>query len=306
MFGSDKVLARRFRDPADGDGSKDGAGGGAGDEDAAKKAEAAKAAQAEADKKAADKKAADKDAADKAEADKKTTDREAELLKESMARKAALKDANERINEMQEQLKGWEGLDIDQVRDLIKAQKDEETRRLEAKGEFDTIKKQMVEAHEAEMKTLNDTIKDLQSQIGSRDGEIDKLSIGNTFGQSQFIADKLTLPPTKARALYGAHFERNDEGKVVGYDKPAGAPGRALLVDGSGDPLAFDLALNKIVDADPDKDSLYKSALKPGAGSKTDPKGKGADESKSVGEGRDRIAAGISSGLLKSAKELNL
>ena len=275
MFERNKFLGRTYREAAGDDGDKGGASGGAGDDEAAKAAAKAAADKAAAEQADADAKAAAKAAA-KADDDKKVTDREAELLKESMARKAALKDANDRIKEMEGKLNQWDGLDIEQVKGLIQAQADEETRKLEAKGEFDTIKKQMNEAHQAEMKTLQETIDALKGDLNSRDGQIDKLSIGNSFGQSQFIAEKLTLPSSKARALYGAHFERNDDGTVVGYDKPKGAKGRALLVDGSGDPLSFDLALTKIVNADPDKDSLYKSAVKPGAGSNTDPKGKGA------------------------------
>jgi hypothetical protein len=55
----------------------------------------------------------------------------------------------------------------------------------------------------------------------------------------------------------------------VVYDKPAGAKDRAPLVDAKGDPLPFDAAIAKLVDADEDRDSMKKSKMKPGSGSTT-------------------------------------
>ena len=104
-------------------------------------------------------------------------------------------------------------------------------------------------------------VKLLHSTRAGKDTEIDNLSIGNSFSASKFIQDRLTLPATKARTLYGAHFERDESGNVVGYNKPAGVEGRAPLVDGNGANLAFDIAFEKIIDGDPDTLAIYEGPI---------------------------------------------
>lgn len=321
MFKFNKYQARQYRNQDDGGGTGgDDAAKAAADKAAADKAAADKTAadaksaadQASADKAAADKADADKAAADKeaaqklADATKGMSDKEAELLKESMARKAQLKEATEKMDAMSAQLKQWEGMDVNQIRDLLQSQKDEETKKLEAKGQFDLVKKQMIDAHDAEKKTLLDQIVELKDSINNGNSQIENLSVGNAFGQSKFISDELTLPSAKARALYGAHFERDEEGNVIGYNKPVGAKDRAQLVDANGNALNFDLALKKIIDIDPDKDSLYRSKAKPGAGSRTDQNGKPIPTDSSGEAGRSRIEAGLAAGLLKPSKGLDL
>jgi hypothetical protein len=95
---------------------------------------------------------------------------------------------------------------------------------------------------------------------------VKELSLGQQFSQSKFIAEELSLPAAKARALYADHFDVED-GKVVPYDKPRGAANRTPLVDAQGNHIDFEAALRKIVDADPDKDSLLKSKVRQGAAS---------------------------------------
>lgn len=300
-----KFQARKYRNEAD----DEGASGGGSEDDAAREA----AAQKEADEAAAAEAKAKEEEAAKAKADDtsddsgKPSEREAELLKETMQRKKQLKEKDEAMSELQKQLKAWEGLNPEEVRNLVQAQKDAERQKLEEKGQFEKVKEQMNEAHQAELQKLQDQIAELEKTVSGRDGMIEDLSIGNTFNSSKFIADELTLPVSKARTLYGNHFERGENGKIVGYDKPRGSEGRAPYVDASGDPLAFDAALKKIVDSDPDKDSLYRSKAKPGAGSSTDQKaGESSEKGNSLAMGRDRIKAAIDSGGLKPAKGLDL
>jgi hypothetical protein len=82
---------------------------------------------------------------------------------------------------------------------------------------------------------------------------------------------------------------------VVAYDKPAGATDRTVLVDGSGNPLSFDKAIERIVDADPDRDTLRKSKMRAGAGSNND----GGKPPVNIGSGRERIQAALAKGGLK-------
>lgn len=192
----------------------------------------------------------------------KTDDEKAALIREVMEKKGKLKD-------VEEKLKGFEGVDVAKYRELVAKEQEAERLAAEAKGDFDRVKAMMAEAHAGEKAELERQLQEARDALGSKDSTINELTIGNDFGNSSFIQKDLILSPAKTRVLYGAHFEVED-GKTVGYDKPRGEAGRTKLVDSSGKALSFNDALTKIVNADPDKKSVLRApAAKPGAGSAT-------------------------------------
>lgn len=227
------------------------------------------------------------------------TDKERELLRESMGRKEKIKELEGKLSEYSSQLKNWEGLNPDDVRKLVQEKRDAELKQLEKKGEWDKIRQQMLEAHNVEKQTLAQKIEELNQKLNAYSGQIDQLTVGQAFSTSKFIADELVLTPSKARTVYGSHFERETDGRVIAYDKPGGAEGRAPLVDGQGNPLPFDAALKKLVEVDPDRDALLRAKIKQGADSGTaGAKPKPSDNSGS-NSGVSRIADAIRSGGLK-------
>jgi hypothetical protein len=246
---------------------------------------------------AAAKVAADKVAADKAAADagtKKPTDEEAKLLKEVMDKKSKLEKASEELTKLQAQLKQFDGIDPEAIKKVLADQKSAEEKQLEAKGDYDRLKQRMADEHTKEVKTLKETIDALTGQVNQANGSINELTIGTKFGQSAFISSELTLTPSKARLIYGDHFDLVD-GKVVGYDKPRGSASRTALVDQYGNAVDFEVAMKNIIEADPEKDHLLKSKIKPGASSDSR-KTSGAPTQKSQAtDGISKIAAGIGS-----------
>lgn len=223
---------------------------------------------------------------------RKFSDEEAaKLLKENMRRKDELKKLAEEREQLKNALAQFDGLDPNDIKKLVTEKQTAEEERLKKAGEWDRLKTQMVEVHNREKQTLAEQLKAKDEELLNLRSTIGELTVGNAFGNSKFIQNDLTIPPNKARALYGSHFEF-EEGRIVGYDKPAGAKDRTMLIDGTGDPLAFEEALQKIVQADPDYTSLAKSKIKVGANSGT----KGSDkapEIKADVRGVSRIAAGL-------------
>jgi hypothetical protein len=198
----------------------------------------------------------------------KVSDAEAKLLKEVMKLKDAAKKANDK-------LQAYEGIDAEKARKLLAdaqaaevAAQEAERKRLEEAGNFDAVKKQMVEQHTAQLSEKDTALKQAQDDLAAAHGTIAELTVGAAFSNSKYLADEFASTPRKARQLYGSQFEYVD-GKIVGYDKPAGEKDRAPLVDAKGEPLSFEAAIAKIVDSDPDKDTLKKSKMKPGAASST-------------------------------------
>lgn len=236
------------------------------------------------------------------------TDREADLLKEVMAKKetaraaqAAAEAAELKAKELADRLAAFDGIDLDEVKGLLKEKQDRELSDLEKRGEFERVKAQMAEAHqrdvEAAKAAYEPKVAELTEALSKREQVITELTIGRSFSESPFIRESLALPVTKTRVLYGAHFELQD-GKVVGYDKPAGATDRTPLVDANGNFLDFEKAMEKIVEGDPDRDNLLKSKIRGGSGSHNDPNITTEEKNKKPLTGRERILAAVAAGQL--------
>lgn len=191
----------------------------------------------------------------------------AELLKESMKRK--------------EKLAAYGDIDPERARRLVDAEaaaertrQEAEQAELERRGEFDAVKKQMVAAHQADLQVERDARTQVEAENATLKAQLLEMTVGASFSGSGFLRDKALMTPAKARVIYGNHFEVSEDGSVVGYDKPAGQKDRAVLVDGHGQPLAFESAIERILRADPEADALLRSEAKPGAGSQSKPSAK--------------------------------
>ena len=198
---------------------------------------------------------------------RKTKKAGAELLKENMKRK-------EKERTLADQLAQYGEIDPARARQLLEAEQAAENARreaeqaeLERRGEFDAVKKQMIEAHQAELAQRDERYAALESENASLKSQLVEMTVGASFSNSLFLRDKVLMTPAKARVIYGSHFEVGEDGSVVGYDKPAGHKERAVLVDGEGKPLPFESAIERIVRADPEADALMRSEAKQGVGS---------------------------------------
>lgn len=196
------------------------------------------------------------------------SDKEAELLKEVMDKKAKLKETAQEVDRLKAELTKFSGIDLNEVKKLLDDRKAAEKAALEAKGDFERLKAMMAEEHQKELSTLTEKLTERERALQDSMTAINDLTVGTAFRDSAFVKDELVLTAAKARTVYGAHFEV-EAGQVVAYDKPRGSEGRTKLVNGSGDPLGFEDAIRKLVDADPDRDQLVRSKMKPGASSKT-------------------------------------
>lgn len=229
----------------------------------------------------------------------KPTDAEAKLLKEVLSKKKALEALKGQLAEKESvlsELSELGGLDV--IKELVNQKKTAEQKKLEEKGEWDRLKSQMVEEHGKVLKQLREQLTAASDESAKLRQEISNLTVGTSFMSSKFIGDELVIPPTKARLLYGDHFEFSD-GRIVGYDRPAGSSERTMLVDANGEALDFESAIRRIVDGDSDRDALMRSKAKPGAASVTTQKQKTPADQIDTPSGIDKISAALAKGLLK-------
>lgn len=268
----------------------------------------------DAEKVAADKAAAEKAAADKAAADKaaenddsndgKPSDAEAALLKDAMKHKEARRAAEAKLKELEDKLSG---VDLDEYKELrtqreeaAAAKKKAEEDAAIAAGDFDKVREQMTTQYESQIEKIRT---DLTTELETTKAELDKsksiieeLTVGSQFNTSKLISEETVYTASKARRLYGDHFEVED-GKVVAYDKPRGTEDRTRLVDAKGNSADFETAMRRIIEADPEKDEILVSPMKPGASSK--PGTDKVQKTDTHATAREKIASGLGD-LMKS------
>ncbi len=239
----------------------------------------------------------DKTAGDKAgsEGDKgktndgKPTDREAQLLKDAMKWKDKFRELEGNFKSIQEQLGD---VDPATARKLADDAKERERADLEKKGEYDRIVQQMRDENQKLLKTKDETVSELQTELQKAQADIADLTLGAKFRESEFISKQSTLPPTIAQKEFGDYFEYED-GVAVPYDKPKGAKDRTKVVDADGKPKKFDQAIAELYAQHPDSKSLTRSTVKPGAGSRSQSDVKDAGKNQPEVRGIGKIQLGL-------------
>jgi len=241
--------------------------------------------QLEAEKKAAEEAAAKEAEGKESKKDEKpgVSDAEAKLMREVMQKK-------DKIKELETKIKNFDGINPEEVRALLAEKKKQEEEALEKKGEYDRLRQRMADEHQAELKAVKNQFAEIADLNKSLKANIEELTVGQAFANSNFISQETILTPGKARIIYGSHFDVED-GQVVAYDKPRGASERTKLVDARGASLSFEESLKRIVDTDPDKDRMIRSKAKSGAESKTETVK--VKEKEPDLRGRSRIAAAL-------------
>lgn len=221
---------------------------------------------------------------------KTQTNDEVERLKASLDKvQKQLDKAAKTQKEYSDKLKSYEGINVEEVRQLLEEKKKAEEDRLAKSGEFDRLKKMMADKHAEEINAQKEELKRITEELSVKSRLINDLTIGQAFNNSKFIKDETVdyFSPTFARKVYGDYFDIQD-GKLVAYDKERGASDRTPYVDAAGNPLPFDEAIRKLVDGSNERDFILRSKMKAGADSR--PSNIVAKEDETFGEGVERIA----------------
>jgi len=171
------------------------------------------------------------------------------------------------LAEFKSKISAFDGVDANEIKTLLKEKAEAEKTKLEAKGQWDALKEQMAKEHAAEKEAIRKTAEEAREQVAKANAVIERLTLVHQFDSSPFIKGELLYAPRKMKAIYGDHFDIDENGSVVGYDKPRGEGNRTPLVNGQGDPVTFDEALERLVKADPDYEDMLKSKRRAGAGS---------------------------------------
>ena len=129
--------------------------------------------------------------------------------------------------------------------------------------------KKLIDAGEAE-KVKAETVKLYEEKLAAANADAEKIRsqfhaelVGGSFARSKVIAEKLAIPADVAQAFFGRHFSVSEDGKIVAKD----ANGNEIFSRVTpGAKAGFDEALESLIDAYPNKDSILKGSGASGSG----------------------------------------
>jgi hypothetical protein len=98
------------------------------------------------------------------------------------------------------------------------------------------VKKQMIEAHQAEMAQRDERFSALESENAALKAQLVEMTVGASFSGSNFLREKVLMTPAKA-ALSTALISKWVKTVTSLAMTPAGQKERAVLVDGEGKPV---------------------------------------------------------------------
>lgn len=154
------------------------------------------------------------------------------------------------------------------VADAEKNARDAEAAKALAEGNFERLREIQNEEHQAALASIQSERDAARNEAAQALVDAALARRTAAFAASKFFVKETILSPEKAERIYGEHVEI-ENGVPVVYDAPKGTAKRAVVMDGKGKPLAFDDAMKKVVEGEPDKDTFLKSKIQPGGGSKT-------------------------------------
>lgn len=209
-------------------------------------------------------------------ANDKTTRTAAEVDAEIDQLRKEAADANRAADEARAVAAKFKGIDpvvakenAKKVSDAEAATREAERKQAEAEGNFERLRELQNEDFDRkfeEIKAERDAALVKVEEVTTRNERATRTS---AFAASKFFAGETVLTPSKAERLFGDHVEIED-GEIVVYDAPSSASKRTKMMDAKGNALSFEVAIQKVFEKDPDRDTLTKSKVKPGAGTKSE------------------------------------
>lgn len=199
----------------------------------------------------------------------------------------------------EEKLKAFEGIeDPGAALKALETVKNLDDKKLVDAGEVQRIKDEARQAYEDQLKAQLKKFEPVQAERNSLRGELTQERIGNAFGKSKFITDKMAIPVDLVQAQFGKFFTIKD-GKIQakGYD------GNPLYSKAKpGEIAEFDEAIELLVDGYPHRDSILKGSGASGGGAGGSGSGSGGGKTMT----RAAFAQLDAAGQMEAAKTLKI
>ncbi|WP_077929224.1 DUF6651 domain-containing protein [Wohlfahrtiimonas populi] len=162
-------------------------------------------------------------------------------------------------NGYKEQLQAFDGIDPVKAREAMEKVKSFSEKDLIDAGKVEEIKAEMRRVHDVQLSEATSRAEQYKQQMQS-------YIIGQSFGESKFIADKLNIPSDMAREFFGKHFTVDANNRVIALHDTNNLESIIYSDSNPGEPASFDEALAKFVNAYQHKDTILKGSGNKGGG----------------------------------------
>lgn len=165
------------------------------------------------------------------------------------------KTNRERAEAAETKLKAFDGLDPEIARKAIETVGKLDAKKLIDSGEVDKVRDQVKAEFTKQLEEKDGHSKGLQARI-------DGMLIDGVFSNSPFVRDNIAVPADMFQASFRNQF-KIEEGKINAYDK---AGNRLMSKTKVGEYADPDEALQLLVDAHPQKETILKANIGSGTG----------------------------------------
>lgn len=161
-------------------------------------------------------------------------------------------------------LKPFENLDPKAAKKAIETVANLDGKKLIDAGEVERLRKEITDGFQVKLDASEAEVNKLRTQYSSE-------KMNTAFASSEYIKEKLAVPPDMAQATFGKHFVFKD-GKLNPIDEK-GDP--IYSSSNPGELASFDEALERVVGTYAHRDSILKGSGHSGSGTETPGEGGG-------------------------------
>ncbi|WP_338825230.1 tape measure protein [Glaesserella parasuis] len=155
------------------------------------------------------------------------------------------------------ELKKFDGIDdVAKAKEALKTVENLDAKKLIDAGEAEKVKQEVIKGYEQKLADAKALAEKVQGQLHTE-------LIGGSFARSKFVTEKLAMPVDVAQAFFGKHFSIDENGAILAKD----AFGNEIFSRVKpGQRADFEEALEALVDAYPNKNSILKGSGSSGGG----------------------------------------
>ena len=167
----------------------------------------------------------------------------------------ANRERAEKAEKALEKFKDFDGLDAAKAREALDTLSKLDQKKLVDAGEIDRVREEIGKGYQVQVSERDGKLTELQQRL-------DRMMLDNAFAQSDFVRERIAVPPEMFRSHFGQNF-KVEEGKIIAYD----STGNKIFSDKRmGELASVDEAFEKLVGNYAHKDSILKAQNQSGSG----------------------------------------
>lgn len=180
-----------------------------------------------------------------------------------------------KAEELEKKLALYNGIDVEEAKKNAEIAKNYKEQESIKNGEIESLKASISKTAAENERKLKESyeaqLNELSTKLVASETKFKNSQIDNAFFGSEFLKENTVIPAEMLKATYGKYFDFDENGCIYGKD----SEGNKILSSKNVTRVAnFEEAIQKIIEADPNKDRILRSKTKFGGGMQSGANGK--------------------------------